>query len=130
VLETALPLLATALETLANTNDQQVARQFRERLPQMAGDVGVEGITGLLCRELYNARSEPSHGASVKLLSPRKGEGETAPTRPPAEALAKVKQLQDLLRATIRKAHEEPDFAATFESVESIRAGWPVVITS
>ena len=128
VLETALPLLATGLETLANTGRQQVARQFSERLPQIAADVHVEGVTEQLCQELYTARSQASHGAPIHLLSAREGEDDVAPTGPPAEALAKVERLQAVLRATIRRAIEDPDFAATFASEESIRARWPVII--
>ncbi len=87
-----------------------------------------------LCRELYAARSEASHGAPIRLLAPRKGdEGEEASTATsglPAAVLPKVARLQTLLRATIRRVIEEPGFAATFESEESIRgARWPVVIT-
>lgn len=128
VLETALPLLVTGLETVTNTSRQQVRRQFSERVPQIAADVGVQGVTEQLCRELYDARSQASHGAPIQLLSPLEGEDDASPAGPSAEALAKVERLQAVLRATIRKAIEHPEFAATFESEESIRARWPVVI--
>jgi hypothetical protein len=42
--------------------------------------------------------------------------------------MAKVAKLQDLLRAIVRRAIEDPAFADVFRSGATIRARWPVVV--
>jgi len=63
------------------------------------------------------------HGAEAKLVAPA-GWDETAGD-PPVD-VARIAKAQDVLRETIRKALEEEEFCAVFESEASIRARWPL----
>lgn len=128
VLDLALPLLLTGIEALTNTGRRDVRRQLAQRLPRIADEVGVAGVTTELCNELYDARSQATHGGSIRLFSGRPGETDSVSSGPPAEAVAKVATLQSLLRAIVRAAIEDPAFAAAFESAETVRRRWPVVI--
>ena len=104
----------------------------------MAADVGAEGLDERVCRELYEARSQASHGGHVPLLSGEatkasQGDERPPPTpaafvAPPPNAVAKVAALQSALRSILRTAIEDPAFASLFASAESIRARWPVTI--
>lgn len=139
ILQRALLLISVALEGLIQSDRQKVSRQFRERLPKLAAEVGVEGIDEQFAVELYEARSEAAHGAQVSMFQPkpqpeRPGEGEQ-PEQPhgepePPEAgedrAARVALAQDLLRAATRRAIQDPDFRQIFASEETVAAKWPV----
>ena len=43
--------------------------QFTKRVPALAGELGVDGITPEFCERMYDARSEWVHGTHVRLFS-------------------------------------------------------------
>jgi hypothetical protein len=125
-LERAVVVLFMGLEALLNTGKHQVTKQITKRMPLLADDVGVDGITKTFARKMYQARSAPAHGQELDLEpATRTGQATTASAVDPAY-LAKVARVQDLLRAATRKGIEEPSFAAVFEDASSIRSRWPV----
>lgn len=139
LLQRALLLIAAALEGLIQSDPSKVAKQFRERLPQLAQEVGVAGIDEEFARTLYTARSEAAHGAQVSMFhveaQPHEGAADDVPELPhgepePPEAgvdvTAPLALGQDLLRATTRKAIHDPAFRRIFESAATVRAKWPV----
>jgi hypothetical protein len=92
------------------------------RVPALAADLGITGVDAALCTELYDGRSDWSHGSSVALFE---GTGRD-PTIEADEIRAKIARLQDVLRAGIRRAIEVPEFGATFDNDEGIVSRWPV----
>ena len=60
-------LIGIGLEALINTEERGPSRQFRERLPQLAAEVGVTGVNEEFARELYGARSHAAHGQEVAM---------------------------------------------------------------
>ena len=69
LLQRALLLISTGLEGLIQSDSNRVAKQFRERLPLLANEAGVDGIDEDFARDLYTARSEAAHGAPVSMSS-------------------------------------------------------------
>jgi hypothetical protein len=141
ILQRALLLISTALEGLIQSDSQRVSKQFRERLPKLAAEVGVEGIDEPFARDLYEARSEAAHGAPVSMFQPKpepqeqaEGEqpeqphGEPEPPEAQEDMAAPVARAQDLLRASTRKAIQDPEFREIFNSDETVAAKWPVQI--
>jgi hypothetical protein len=137
ILQRALLLISTALDGLIQSDRRNVSKQFRERLPHLAAEVGVEGVGEEFARELYEARSEAAHGAQVSMFQPKPepGADEDIPEQPHGEAeppeagedmAAPVALAQDLLRAATRKAIQDPAFRRIFESEETVAAKWPV----
>jgi hypothetical protein len=126
VIERALNLVVIGLESLLNTNRVQVTRQMVTRIPLLAAEVGVDGVDEAFADEMYDHRSRAAHGAQVP-LPPAAPEQAFGGGQIDAAYLAKVALLQDLLRATTRKAIEDPAFAAVFADDAAIRGRWPVV---
>lgn len=135
----ALLLIATALEALIQSDPNKVAKQFRERLPQLAQEIGIAGVDEQFARTLYTARSEAAHGAQVSMFhveaQPHEGAEDDVPEHPhgepePPEAevdvAAPLALGQDLLRAATRKAIHDQAFRRIFESEDTVRAKWPV----
>ena len=123
----ALPLIVTAGEALTSTSSEQVMRQFSTRLSAIATELRIRGVSRKFGNQLYEARSQASHGARVELFSDAPDtadQNEIVP--PPPEVVEKVMRLQTLLRTVLRKAIEDPVFAAHFADKKSVRARWPV----
>jgi hypothetical protein len=129
-LDIRLPLLVIAFERLINTSTALVRRQFGERVPQLAEDLGLEGIDTSFCKRMYDARSRWAHGSHVRLA--RETRTDPEPDQPLREAAAaeveSVALLEQALRQVVRRCIEEEEFAAHFEGAESVRAQWPVQV--
>ena len=141
ILQRALLLISVALEALIQSGRQNVSKQFRERLPQLAAEVGVEEVDEQFARDLYEARSEAAHGAQVAMFQtkpepqqlaedeqPEQPHGEPEPPEAGEDVAARVALAQDLLRATTRRAIQHPEFRKIFASEETVAAKWPVQI--
>jgi hypothetical protein len=114
------------IEALLNTSEHQATKQITSRLPLLAADVGVVGVSKTFARKMYNDRSSPAHGQELVLApATRTGQATTTSEIDP-DYLTKVARVQDLLRVATRKGIQEPEFAATFANTESIRVRWPV----
>jgi hypothetical protein len=113
-LEDALPLVVSAFESLVKVGRSFVTAQFSQRVPAIAAEVGME-LSEAECEEVYNDRSALVHGANVDLSEPHELD----------EFGRRFNALQETLRRAVRQAIENKDFAAIFESDESITARWP-----
>lgn len=121
-LEPMVPFLTGGLEALLKTERHRSTKQFTERVPVLAAEVGVEGVDAVLCEDIYNGRSAWVHGAPVQLFNPNasRSPGKPGPDPEMREVLARVALLQDTLRRAIRRAIEDPDFRARFRDDEQI----------
>jgi hypothetical protein len=125
-LERALVTLFMGLEALLNTGKHQVTKQITKRMPLLADDVGVAGVSRTFARAMYADRSSPAHGQELALPPASRTGQATRTSDIDPNYLAKVARVQDLLRTATRRGIEDPAFAATFADVSSIRARWPV----
>jgi hypothetical protein len=126
VLERTLVMLFMGVEALLNTGKHQVTKQITKRMPLLAADVGVSGVSKMFARNMYSDRSSPAHGQELE-LEPAAGTEQAARTSDIDRAyLAKIARVQDLLRAATRNAIVDPAFAATFADAAAIRSRWPV----
>jgi hypothetical protein len=64
-LERALVMLFMGLEALLNTGKHQVTKQITKRMPRLATDVGVDGVSARFARQMYEDRSSPAHGQEL-----------------------------------------------------------------
>lgn len=123
-LSDAVAHITTGLEALLNTDeDAQITAQFVKRSKQLADELGIDGTSHTYWTWIYNARSKVVHGAEAELVAPEgwyEGDEE-----PPAD-VKKIAKAQDVLRATARRAIEDDDFRAVFESKDAIAARWPL----
>lgn len=115
-LDVVLPGLVAALEGLVSSSTEQVTRQFTTRVPMLAAELGIEGVSRSFCRQMYEARSQGAHGSPINLFTASRQD----------EGVEKVARLLTVLRATIRRAIEDPAFRAAFEDDASVRARWPL----
>jgi hypothetical protein len=111
-LEDALPLVVGGLESLVTIGRKLMTAQFSQRVSALARDVGVS-LTERRARGLYDDRSALVHGAGVDLSEPHDR----------SEFEQGVIALQETLRRTVRRALEEPGFAAEFETPGSPLGG-------
>ncbi|MGH2714900.1 MAG: hypothetical protein ACRDM7_13625 [Thermoleophilaceae bacterium] len=114
----AVPGLVAALERLISTSKEQVTRQFKTRVPELAKELGVPGVSRTLCGQIYAARSQGAHGSAIDLLA-----------APRADAnVQKVAKMQTVLHAAVRRAIEDPAFRAVLADDAAIRSRWPVAV--
>jgi hypothetical protein len=106
--------VATALESLVHVSRESSGRQFRERVSQMAAELGVANFGPDEAKQAYHLRSQLAHG---QLLG-----GLAAPDR----------QLYDLmetvLRAALLKSIEDVGFSDTLGDDQKIKKRWSVRI--
>lgn len=70
------------------------------------------------CEEIYDDRSALVHGAGIDLRQPHERN----------EVGRRFNLLQETLRRTVRRAIEEPNFAAIFADDARIASHWPTVV--
>jgi hypothetical protein len=110
--ELAMINVVTALESLLKVDKWDASRQFRTRVPMLAREVGITGVTQQRARTFYGRRSHTVHGKPVRV------DRMTPATR-------ELALMQRLLTRTLRKTIEDPSFRATFTGPR-IKARWPV----
>jgi hypothetical protein len=117
-LEDAVPLVVGGLESVLKIGRNFARAQFAQRVPAIAGELGVS-LSEIECGDLYDDRSALVHGADVDLSLPHhRGAFERG-----------FISLQEVLRRTVRRAIEEPTFAALFRDDATIRSHWPAIVT-
>lgn len=102
-------LVVTALEALIKTSQHRSTRQFASRVAALAEDLSVPGVNEELAVRAYKARSDAAHGEQQTVGDPNE-----------------LSLVEDVLRAAVRRAVEDPDFCALFSSAESVEARWPL----
>jgi hypothetical protein len=117
-----IPVIVSGLEALLKVGRRDLTAQFVTRAPALAADLGITGVDAALRAEMYDGRSDWSHGSNVALFE----SSGCDPTIEADEIRAKIARLQDVLRAGIRRAIEVPEFGASFDSDEEIVTRWPV----
>lgn len=116
--EGALPLMVAGIEALTKVGRPHLSAQFEQRTSALAADLGVE-LDRERCAAAYDDRSGLVHGADIDLSAPAVHN----------EFMTTFDALQRTLRAAIRTAIEQREFAGIFNSDDSIRDRWPTIIT-
>jgi hypothetical protein len=128
-----VPILVSGLEALLKIGRRDLTEQFKRRVPALAADLDVDGMTEELAERLYDGRSDWVHGSHVQLFvgpgSAAETQGDDEPegpqTRDEQSTFAAVALLEDVLRRAVRRAIEDPDFRQVFDADESIGERWP-----
>jgi hypothetical protein len=118
--------LVGGLEALLNTGMRQATKQFHVRVRALATELGVEGLSRTKVERLYDLRSEEAHGREITLFATRPDAPPEARDGRQAAVIADVALLQDTLRRAVRRAIEDDEFRARFDSEDTVRAQWPV----
>ena len=132
--DVAVLILVSGLESLLKTERYHLSRQFKQRLPQVAEELGVTGVDSDFCERMYEARSDWAHGTRVRMFSappPTLDDGTSPDAGGPTsnterEVLAEVARIQDVLRCLVRRCIEDVSFRAIFDDDQLIRERWPV----
>jgi hypothetical protein len=82
-----------------------------------------DGVDEALCGRMYAGRSDWVHGSHVALFG-REGESDQSDEES-ERVIAEIAKMQEVLRAAIRKAIEDPDLGAVFTNNAAIAARWP-----
>jgi hypothetical protein len=117
-LEYALPLVVGGFESLLKIGRDFAKAQFSQRVPALAADVGVQ-LSVPECKDIYEDRSALVHGAGVDLKQPHEVN----------EFGRRFNALQETLRRVVRRAVEDPKFAAVFSDDALITSRWPTSVT-
>jgi hypothetical protein len=129
--------LVGGLEALLNTGTNKATKQFNSRVTALAAELGVEGLSRTKANRLYQLRSDEAHGREIQLFTSRPAPASdgaaTAVEMTPEvrdqrqqAVIADVALLQDTLRRAVRRAIEDDEFRARFDSEDTVRARWPV----
>jgi hypothetical protein len=106
--------VATALESLVHVSREFSGLQFRERVSQMAAELGVPNFGIGEAKQAYHLRSQLAHGQQLGGLAPAD------------------RQLYDSMEAVLRNALlrsiEDDDFADTLGDDQKIKKRWPICI--
>jgi len=135
--ETTAVQIVGGLEALLNTGINKATKQFISRVRALAAELGVEGMSGTKANRLYELRSDEAHGREIQLFTSRPapaGDGAATAVEMTTEVrgqreqavIADVALLQETLRRAARRAIEDDEFRARFDSEETVRAHWPV----
>jgi hypothetical protein len=116
-LQDAIPLVVAGFESLLKIQREYSRAQFKQRVPQLAVDLGVT-IDEDEAGGVYDDRSALVHGDWVDLASDHERE----------EFEMSFVKLQETLRRAVRNAIEDRTFAAVFETPAAIAARWPVTV--
>jgi hypothetical protein len=119
-LSEAVTNAVTGLEALLKTERHGATAQFTTRVPALAAALRLN-LGNVNWGEVYAARSDASHGARIALFSPP-GWSATAPPHP--DALPLIAAAQTILRTSVRKAIENPQFRSNFDDDASVRAAF------
>jgi hypothetical protein len=114
-LEDTLLIIVSGLESLLKVGRRRVTAQFVQRTTALAAEFSI-ALTETHATAGYDDRSGISHGAATDLTHP------TFRT----DFVERTDLLQQTLRAAVRRAIEDPAFAALFASDAMIRGQWPV----
>lgn len=131
-----VPVIVVGLEALANTSDEQVTKQFCNRIPEMATAAGFDGMSKRLASWAYAARSRWAHGADIALFptgrekEEEEERGDTGAAGPHSEAqartLGKLEIVRDTLRTIVRRSIEDQEFRSVFADDDRLRERFPV----
>jgi hypothetical protein len=112
--EIAYVHVVTAVEALLKTSRYHgAAEQFMRRVPRLARELGIVGMTARRARRFYRARSSSVHGSGlhVSTLAPANRE---------------LAAMQHVLGSALRRAIEDHAFRSIFRSATTVRTEWPV----
>jgi hypothetical protein len=105
--------VVTALESLLKVDRHDATAQFATRVPALAREVGITGITRRKAEAFYGRRSRAVHGRPLRVDN----------FDPATRELA---DMQRILMAALRKAIEDRGFRAIF-TAPKIETRWPIV---
>lgn len=105
-------LIATALEALLNTDRARATHQFTSRIPRLAKEVGADEVSSTQANAMYNLRSHLVHGVGL---------GKTKP-----KYFAIYAHMESVLRRCLTKCILDPEFAARFDTSDSIDSAYPL----
>ena len=108
----------TALEGLIRSGRRQATRQFIERLPQLATELGISGVSKNLCRRLYDDRSHGVHAGRLPVTDRTSSQA----------SIARLRRGRELLTVAERRLIEDRAFRDRFGSNEAVREAWPVAV--
>ena len=116
-LEYAIPLVVGGFESLLKIGRDYLKAQFSQRVPALAAEVNVP-LSVPECEAVYEDRSALVHGVGVDLRLPHDRD----------EFGRRFNTLQETLRRVVRRAIEDPGFAATFADDARITSRWPTTV--
>ncbi len=106
------PMATTGVEALVHTDKYQSTAQFVQRALALQEELGVKLATETDLYDIYDLRSRFAHGKTVGELDGQQNVLYTA--------------LEQILRTSIRRAIEDPQFAGIFADEDTLRTRWPV----
>jgi hypothetical protein len=104
--------VSTALEALVHTDRERSTRQFTQRVPQLARELGGCEFSEVDAKAAYHWRSSLSHGQGLAALSK-----ETQDT---------YERMETVLRRALKRCIQEGEIAAIFSDDQTIRDRWPL----
>lgn len=118
-IEPFLTTLYMALESLLNTDSHKATAQMVKRLPILAEELGIDGMSKRLANELYEIRSTATH---------RVHDFPALVDKPPkfAETADKAVILQQIARTTIRRSILDDEFALRFQCECAVDKAFPI----
>lgn len=106
--------VSIALEALVHVGRDYSGLQFRERVSQMAAELGVSNFGTAEAKQAYIRRSELAHGQQLGGLDPSD---------------RKVyESMEEVLRCALLRSVEDDSFADTLRDDQKIKKRWPVCI--
>jgi len=112
--EIAYVHVVTGLEALLKTDRYRAAtEQFKRRVPMLAQELVITGMTVRRAERFYRARSASVHGGGLCVTTI-------------APANRELAAMQHVLAGALARAIEDREFSLLFRSAPTVRATWPV----
>lgn len=117
-------LLCIALESLVHTDRNSSVNQFKRRVAQMAGELGIE-VTEEEAGRAYNERSSLAHGQGL-LTSPPKGDRSIEPSDESEPDVSLYAKFEEILRKVLLHSLRNKSFRDVFSDDSKIRSRWRI----
>jgi hypothetical protein len=114
-LEVRCLLIATGIESLINTDQERPTKQFSYRVPKLCELLNNNfDLSGTKAAKMYTLRSKLAHGEKI---------GDNV-----SKNLELYKQMEDILRFSIKKFIFEDDFYSFISDKDKVRSKWVLPI--
>lgn len=111
-IEVRWTVVATGLEALVHTDRTNSTVQFKERVSNMAADLGITDFSQTDADNAYDIRSRLAHGQGLASLTDAERD--------------LYRRMENTLRKAMLRAITDSSFSHIFDSDQNIRKQWPV----
>jgi len=116
-------MVVTALESLINTEREQITKQFIKRVPELAKLCKLPKLSSKEINEVYELRSQFIHSGGIDVFIPATGDAEKQ------RLIELYARIEEILRVVLMQSIINPEMTNKFADKESVENAFPIKIS-